>query len=156
MPRAVRILDPNEDRLGPITDTLLLSFDQRRMQAGMVFGEKGTAVEFDFAQPVQLRTDQVLLLEDGRLVEVVADAEMLIEIRAADARALAHLAWTLGEHHVPAHIFANRLRIRRSPDTEALVAALGLRGSVIHAPFEPESDLDTGHVCGHAHDHAHG
>lgn len=159
MPRAVQILDPKNDRSVPVADTLLLSFDQRRLQKGVVFGEKGTAVEFDFVHPVQLRTDTVLLLDDGRLVEVVADAEMLVELRAADARALARLAWTFGERHVPVHIFTNRLRVRRSPEIETLLTALGLQGKIVHAPFEPEADVAgahaDGHSCDHPHDHAH-
>ena len=66
---------------------------------------------------------------------------------------------------MPAQIFANRLRMRRSRDTEALIAELGLAGSVIHAPFEPENDAvththahgenDGGHAHDHSHDHHH-
>ena len=99
MPRVVKVL-PAGDRPGRVVDTLLLSFDQRRMQQGFVFGAKGTCVELDFPAPVRLSTDDALLLDDGTLVEVVAEVEPLVEVRMENAAALARLAWLLGDRHV--------------------------------------------------------
>lgn len=151
MPRAIKLLRPGEDRPARAADTLLLTFDQRRMQHGFVFGAKGTCVEFDFAEPVRLGTDDALVLDDGQVVEVVAEPEPLIEARAADAAALARLAWMLGDRHVPAQIFPNRLRVRRSSEMEAFLAQCGAKTAVIVAPFEPDREPELAH--GHAHEH---
>ena len=150
MPRTQRVLAEGEPR-GEIADTLLLRFDDRRRQQGFVFGGKGTCVELDFPEPPRLRTDDLLVLDDGRLAEVVADSEPLIELRAKDFAALARLVLTLGNRHVPVQILANRIRLQKLPEIEALVAEHGLAGIEVTAPFEPDDDPH-----GHAHDHHHG
>jgi urease accessory protein len=150
MPRTQKVLGPGEPR-GEIVDTLLLKFDDRRRQQGFVFGGKGTCVEFDFPAPPHLRTDDLLLLDDGRLAEVVADIEPLIEVRATDFAATARLILALGNRHVPVQILANRIRLQKRPEIEALVAEHGLHGVEVAAPFEPGEDAH-----GHAHDHGHG
>jgi len=153
MPRTQRILHEGEPR-GEIADTLLLKFDDRRRQQGFVFGGKGTCVEFDFPEPPRLRTDDLLVLDDGRLAEVVADSEPLIELRAKDFAALARLVLTLGNRHVPVQILANRIRLQKLPEIEALVAEHGLAGVEVTAPFEPDDDPH-GHAHDHGHHHAH-
>jgi urease accessory protein len=149
MPRTQRVLAEGEPR-GEIADTLLLRFDDRRRQQGFVFGGKGTCVEFDFPEPPRLRTDDLLVLDDGSLAEVVADSEPLIELRAKDFAALARLVLTLGNRHVPVQILTNRIRLQKRPEIEALVAEHGLAGTEVTAPFEPDDDPH-----GHAHDHGY-
>lgn len=153
MPRTQRILCAGEPR-GAVVDTLLLKFADRGKQQGFAFGGKGTCVEFDFPQPPRLRTDDLLVLDDGTLVEVVADAEPLLELRMTDFAAAARLAWMLGNRHVPVAVLANRIRMLRSAATEALLAERGLAAVELTAPFDP----DDGGACaqGHGgHDHAH-
>jgi urease accessory protein len=156
MPRAVRVLAAQE-RHSPM-DTLILDADQRRMQRGVVVGERNTRVAFEFAGPVTLRTDDVLLLDDGSAVEVVARAEPLWELRA-DVETLARLAWMLGDRHVPIEILLNRIRLRRELALEPLLTAAGAKLAAIEAPFEPEGGAytDSGHSAGHHHgqEHAH-
>jgi len=128
-----------------------LRFDDRRKQQGFVFGGKGTCIEFDFPAPPCLRTDDLLVLDDGKLAEVVADIEPVIEVRAKDFAAVARLVLTLGNRHVPVQVLANRIRLQKRPEIEALVAEHGLKGVEMAAPFEPD---DGPH--GHEHDHPHG
>jgi urease accessory protein len=156
MPRVKELLPGREPR-GEIADTLILNAEQRRMQRGFVFGGKGTCVEFDFAEPVVLRTDDVLLLDDGSVVEVVAQAEALIEVRA-DVAVLARLAWMLGDRHVPVEILPNRIRLRRDPALEPLLTAAGGKVAMIAAPFEPEGGAyaASAHAAADHHHHDHG
>ena len=124
-----------------------------------MFGVKGICVEIDLAEPARLRTDDALVLDDGELVEVVAEAEPLIEVRAADLAALARLAWHLGDRHVPVQILERRLRLARDPAIETLLQGLGAKIALIDAPFEPEGGAYEaaqahGHDHGHDHDHA--
>jgi urease accessory protein len=167
MPRASRVLHAAERRDTPVADTLILSHAQRQAQKGFLFGVKGTCVELDFAEPVRLRTDDALVLEDGGLVEIVAEPEPLIEARAADLPALARLAWHLGDRHVPIQVLERRLRLKRDPAVEALLQSLGAKVVAIEAPFEPEGGAyaapaddhhhhDHHQDHGHHHDHDHG
>src|SRR5487761_2798755 len=111
--RATRILATGDRRDRPVVDTVILDYVQRSAQTSAVTGVKGGAFEIDLVQPARLRTDDLLLLEDGGLVEVVAAAEPLIEARAADVAGLARLAWHLGDRHVPVQVLPNRIRARR-------------------------------------------
>lgn len=159
MPRATSVQPAADRKGGDIVDTLILPFAQRQVQQGFLFGMKGTCVEMDLAEPVRLRTDDALVLEDGKLVEVVAEAEPLIEVRTADLPSLARMAWYLGNLHVPVQIFERRLRLARNPEVEALLETFGAKVAAIEAPFEPEGGAyaapggDPGH---HHHDHDHG
>ena len=87
MPRATRVLRAAERRDTSAVDTLILPHAQRQAQKGFLFGVKGTCVEIDFAEPVRLRTDDALVLDDGGLVEIVAEPEPLIEANSPTAGA---------------------------------------------------------------------
>jgi urease accessory protein len=167
MPRATKILRAGEPRPASASDTLILDFDKRQAKQGFFFTGKGTCVEFDFVDPPALVTDDALVLDDGALIEVVADAEQLIEARIPDAAALARVAWRLGDRHVPVQLFANRLRIRRDAAVEALLAGVAAKLTPLTAPFEADGasvhaghdhhhhDHDHGHTHDHHHDHGH-
>lgn len=106
-----------------------------------------------------MRTDDLLLLDDGSLLEVVAAPEPLIEACAADVVTLSRLAWHLGDRHVPVQVLPNRIRARRDAAVEALLKSRGAKVTIIEAPFEPEggayaSSQEHGHVH-HDRDHAH-
>jgi len=152
VPRAVKRIAPGSGHPAPV-DTLILTCDQRRSQRGAMQGSNGMAIEFDFPEPMVLRTDDRLLLDTGEVVEVVAAAEPLIELRGGPAM-LARLAWALGDRHVPVQILANRIRLRREETLLPLIVSLGVRPSFIDAPFDPEGGAyDRAHP--HAHDHGH-
>jgi urease accessory protein len=161
MPLAKQILRAGAPRPAPAADTLILDFAQRTRQQGFVFTGQGTCIEFAFAEPPALATDDALVLDDGRIVEIVAAPEPLLEARITDPAALARLAWLLGNRHAPVQLFANRLRIQPNPEIEALLAARGARTVAIEAPFEPDAAAAAGHDHhdhhhdDHHHDHGH-
>jgi urease accessory protein len=164
MPRATRVIHAAKRQDAPVTDTLILPYAQRQAQKGFVFGVKGTCVELDFAETVRLRTDDALVLDDGGLVEVVAEPEALLEVRAPNLPALARIAWHLGDRHVPVQVLERKLRLKHDPAIETLLAGLGGKIAVIEAPFEPEGgayaapagEHHHGHEHHHRHDHGHG
>jgi urease accessory protein len=157
MPRATRVVHAAERRDATAIDTLILPHAQRQAaQKGFLFGVKGTCVELDFAEPVRLRTDDALVLDDGALVEVVAEPEALLEARAADLPSLARLAWHLGDRHVPVQILEKRLRLKRDPAVETLLQSLGAKTTAIEAPFEPEGGAYESAGSDHHHHHDHG
>jgi urease accessory protein len=140
-------------------DTVVLDFDDRHRRRMTMTGTRGLAFLLDLEQAVALRGGDALVLEDGRLVEVVAAPEPLIEIKGADPHHLIRLAWHLGNRHLPTQVMPKALRIRRDHVIETMVRRLGARVVEIEAPFDPEGGAyagghDHGHEA-HTHDHAH-
>ena len=143
-------------------DTVVLDFDDRHRRRMAMTGTRGLAFLLDLEHAIALRGGDALVLEDGRMVEVVAAPEPLIEIRGADPQHLVRLAWHLGNRHLPTQIMPKGLRIRRDHVIEAMVKGLGARIVEIEAPFDPEggayAEASHAHDAGHAHhghDHAH-
>jgi urease accessory protein len=155
MARVVKIVAAGAADGKPVVDTVILTPEQRRAPRGSVTGVKGTRCTFDLAEPVALRAGDLLVLDDGNLIEVVAEPEPLIEARAKDLTALARLAWHLGDRHVPVQLFPNRLRVRRDAAIEALLTRLGAKTVAIEAPFDPEGGAYLASTHGHHHDHHH-
>jgi urease accessory protein len=145
-------------------DTVVLDFDDRHRRRMAMTGTRGLEFLLDLEQAVALRGGDALVLEDGRLIEVVAAPEPLAEIRAQDPQHLVRIAWHLGNRHLPTQIMPKGLRIRRDHVIEAMVKGLGARIIEIEAPFDPEggayaaSQAPDTHAHGHghgAHDHGH-
>jgi urease accessory protein len=148
-------------------DTVVLDFDDRHRRRMAMTGTRGLEFLLDLENAVALRGGDALVLEDGRLIEVVAAAEPLLEIRGADPLHLVRVAWHLGNRHLPTQIMPKGLRIRRDHVIEAMVKGLGARIIEIEAPFDPEGGAyaqaahdhaahDQGHHGHHHHDdHAH-
>jgi urease accessory protein len=141
----------------PAADTVVLDFDDRHRRRMAMTGTRGLEFLLDLEAAVALRGGDALVLEDGRLVEVVAAPESLFEIRGSDPFHLVRLAWHLGNRHLPTQIMAKGLRIRRDHVIEEMVKGLGARVIEIEAPFDPEGGA---YAAGHAHEtagaaHAH-
>ncbi len=130
-------------------DTVVLDFDDRHRRRMAMTGTRGLEFLLDLENAVALRGGDALVLEDGRLVEVVAAPEPLIEIRCSDPQHLVRVGWHLGNRHLPTQIMAKGLRIRRDHVIEAMVKGLGARVIEIEAPFDPEGGAYAG--GGHAH-----
>jgi urease accessory protein len=130
-------------------DTVVLDFDDRHRRRMAMTGTRGLEFLLDLENAVALRGGDALVLEDSRLIEVVAAPEPLIEIRGADPQHLVRLAWHLGNRHLPTQIMAKGIRIRRDHVIEAMVTGLGARVIEIEAPFDPEGGAYAG--GGHAH-----
>jgi urease accessory protein len=131
-------------------DTVVLDFDDRHRRRMAMTGTRGLEFLLDLENAVALRGGDALVLEDGRLIEIVAAAEPLIEIRGADPLHLVRIAWHLGNRHLPTQIMPKGLRIRRDHVIEAMVKGLGARIIEIEAPFDPEG----GAYAQASHDHA--
>jgi len=139
------------------TDTVVLDFDDRHRRRMAMTGTRGLSFLLDLETAIALRGGDALVLEDGRLVEVVAAAEPLVEIKGADPHHLIRVAWHLGNRHLPTQIMPKALRIRRDHVIEAMVKGLGARIIEIEAPFDPEGGAYAEAAApGHAHEaHAH-
>ena len=133
----------------PPADTVVLDFDDRHRRRMAMTGTHGLEFLLDLENAVALRGGDALVLDDGRLIEVVAAPEPLLEIRGSDPHHLVRVGWHLGNRHLPTQIMARALRIRRDHVIEAMVKGLGARIVEIEAPFDPEGGAYAG--GGHAH-----
>jgi urease accessory protein len=148
---------------GVPADTVVLDFDERYRRRVTMTGVGGLEFLLDLPEATMLRGGDGLRLEDGRIIEVVAEPEPLTEIRPVDPMALIRVAWHLGNRHLPTEILPKALRIRRDPVIEAMAEGLGARVIALEAPFNPEGgayvnaegDVGHSHRHGHVHDNQH-
>jgi urease accessory protein len=140
---------------GEPTDRVVLDYDDRQRRRVAMAGSKGIAFLLDLTGNASLHSGDALVLEDGRLIEVIAAPELLLEIRCADARQLARIAWHLGNRHLPAQILDKAIRIRRDHVISDMAVGLGARVIEVEAPFDPEGGAyQTSHGHSHSYDHA--
>ena len=153
--RAIAI-KPAASWSGEPADRVLLDYDDRQRRRVAMTAANGTAFLLDLPTGARLCAGDALILEDRRLIEVVAAPEPLLEIRCTDAKHLARLAWHVGNRHLPAQILPNALRIRRDPVIAEMAIGLGARVTDVEAPFDPEGGAYRvhGHSNGHGHDHS--
>jgi urease accessory protein len=131
-------------------DTIVLDFDDRHRRRMAMTGTRGLEFLLDLENATVLRAGDALVLEDNRLIEVIAAPEPLAEIRGNDPQHLVRVAWHLGNRHLPVQIIGKGVRIRRDHVIEAMVMGLGARVIGIEAPFDPEG----GAYAGGGHTHA--
>ena len=137
---------------GDPADSVVLDHDRRQKRRFALTGTVGLAFLVDLAEAPSLRDGDGLVLEDGRIVRVVAAAEDLAEITARDPLHLARLAWHLGNRHLATEIGDRAVRIRADHVIEDMARRLGAHVRHVRAPFEPEAGAYGGHSDGHAHD----
>ncbi len=138
MLRVVSLLEP---------DIVVLAHDDRRMRRKLLRLIHGDEVLVDFPQTVTLEARQLLLLEDGRTVEVIAAEELLYEIRAKDSEHLLRLAWHIGNRHTPAQLEEGRILIKRDHVLKTMLEGLGASVVNVSEPFFAE------HGAYHSHGH---
>jgi urease accessory protein len=146
---------------GTASESLVLPFDMRsrsRFRARLMSGEEvGVMLERGHV----LRGGDLLLAQDGRVVEVGAAQESVTTLRSDDAGQLARAAYHLGNRHVALQVGDGWLRYRHDHVLDDMARGLGLLVTVEQAPFEPEHgayQASGAAVHGHSrsHDHGHG
>jgi urease accessory protein len=127
-------------------DTVHLEAQERHLRRKLVMLANGMEVFVDLQKPVQLNDGDCLVLEDGRLVQVAALPEDLLEVRGQDATHLARLAWHIGNRHLEAQIEADRILIRPDHVIAAMLEGQGAKVTFVRETFSPENG---------AYSHAH-
>lgn len=146
---------------------LRLPFDLRqksRLRTHLVSGEE---VGLMLPRGEILRGGDLVTASDGRVIEVIAQEEKILDVKAESATALAKIAYHLGNRHVPVQVGDGFLRITEDHVLEEMVKKLGGKVSHVEAPFEPEAGAyagghhqhdEMGHggkIHDHHHDHDH-
>lgn len=154
LPRATRILDHVHGTAGRITlDEAGRHRRRMAMVSDSIDGAPGIAFLLDLPEATLLRHGEGLLLDDGRVIEVIAAPEELHAVFGANPRHLLALAWHIGNRHLPAEIMGSRIHIRKDPVIKTMLEGLGARVVEVVAPFTPEGGAYGGRVDPHAHGH---
>lgn len=163
---------------GAAADSVTLSYDDRFLRRKRLVSDGGLAFLLDLERTTSLNQGDLLVLEDGRGIEVRAAAEPLLEVTGPD---LVRLAWHIGNRHTPCQIEAGRLLIQRDHVMRDMLGRIGAALREVVEPFTPEGGAyghgrthghshgdafgnapthdhghDHGHGHGHDHDHTHG
>lgn len=73
----------------------------------------------DLKDPVLFANGDLLVRDDGELIEILAADEKLFEVRGRDRTHLVELAWHLGNRHLAAQIEEDRIVILRDHEPRA-------------------------------------
>lgn len=126
---------------------------RRRMRMVSDRLANGATIAFllDLPEARLLRHGDGLVLDDGRIIEVRAKPEALMEVRARDPRHLLTLAWQIGNRHLAAEITEESIRVRRDHVIRDMLIGLGASVVDIDTPFDPEGGAYGGAHAGHHH-----
>jgi urease accessory protein len=134
---------------------LVLPFEMRCRSRFRACLENGEPVGVVIPRGTVLRGGDLLLAEDGRVIEVRAALESVSTAMTDDPRLLARAAYHLGNRHVPVELGAGWLRYGHDHVLDDMVLGLGLRLTVADLPFEPEAGAYRSHAGMHGHGHSH-
>ncbi len=123
-----------------------LEAQERHMRRKVIALNSDEDVLVDFQKAIKLEDGDCLVLEDGRLVQIAALPEDLMEVRASDSNHLSRLAWHIGNRHLEAQIEATRILIR--PD-HVIARMLEGQGAVIRKTREKFSPEHGAYSHGH-------
>jgi urease accessory protein len=140
---------------GPSADVVRLDYDHRTRRRMTLTGAGGLSFLLDLAETPVLRAGDGVRLEDGRIVAVEAAPERLLEITCGDERALARIAWHLGNRHLAAEIGARVIHVRDDHVIADMARRLGAGARIVERPFNPEGGA-YGHGAVQGHHHHHG
>ena len=138
------------------TGKVVLPHDLRHLRRKLLHLENGDMVMLDLKEPVLFASGDMLVLEDGELIEIVAADEKLFEIKGKDRVHLIELAWHLGNRHLGAQIEEDRILILRDHVIRSMLEGLGATVAEVSEPFQPARGAYHSHGS-HApgHDHGH-
>jgi urease accessory protein len=135
-------------------DIVVLAYDERLLRRRRLVTVHDEGFLVDLAETVGVDERDCFELADGRLIEVIAAEEELMEVQGD----LHRYAWHIGNRHAPCQIEGDRLLIRRDHVLRAMLQGLGALVKDVVEPFTPEGGAyGLGRVMGHSHGgQAHG
>lgn len=132
--------------------TVVLTYDERHVRRRALSLPNGDRILLDFPEAVVLAAGEQLLLEDDTVVEIQAAEEALLSITAKNPLHLTELAWHIGNRHLAAAIYPDRILIASDHVIKAMLEGLGAAVSEVSEPFNPVRGAYSG---SHGHSHGH-
>ncbi|TAJ71909.1 MAG: urease accessory protein UreE [Phenylobacterium sp.] len=139
---------------GDPADQVTLDYDGRHRRRIVLTGASGAEYLLDLAEATHLKDGDGLQLPGGGILAVVAKPEPLLEITAHSPAELIRLAWHIGNRHLAAQVFADRILIRRDHVIAHMLEHQGAHIRDVEAAFDPEGGAYHDHG-GHEHGHGH-
>jgi urease accessory protein len=158
MLRAASVVRKPAVKAERVVETVTLDHEGRHRRRVTLVGDGGLEFVLDLENATALNDGDALKLEDGRLVQVKAAAQKLLEIRAENPLRLMRMAYHVGNRHVSAEITADAIYIEDDHVLAEMARGQGCKVSAVMRAFAPERgayDHDCGHDHG-AHEHHHG
>lgn len=122
---------------GPVHDLVTLAYDERMLRRRRLVTAHDQSFVVDLAETVSLADGDAFELTDGRLVQVVAAAEALMQVAAVKPGDLPRLAWHIGNRHAPCQIGPAALIRQRDKVLRGMLEGLGAVVTDIRGPVRP-------------------
>ena len=135
----------------PVSGQVVLRHDERHLRRKLLHLGDNSMVMLDLKEAVLLCDGDLLEIDDGSVVQIVAAEEKLLEIRARDRVHLLQLAWHLGNRHLPAQIEDDRILVVRDHVIADMLRGLGAEVTEIEAGFQPVRGAYHAHGGQHGH-----
>lgn len=136
--------------------TVSLDWDTRQRSRFEALDSDGRRIVAALPRGAIVRGGDVLVLDDGSLVRVIAARQPLLVVHArlqSGPFDLMRAAYHLGNRHVALELQGDHLKIEPDHVLVQMLEQMQLAVHPIDAPFEPESGA---YANGHAHRHADG
>ena len=155
MLRATSVIRKPAVRADKVVETLTLDHEDRNRRRVALKGDGGLDILLDLDKPTVLADGDAVRLEDGRLVQIRAAAQRLLEIRAENPLRLMRVAWHIGNRHTPAEVTADAIYIEEDHVLAEMIRGQGCAMATVERPFQPERGAYDHDHSGHDH-HEHG
>lgn len=137
----------------PIHSTVTLAYDDRHRRRIKMTADNGEDFLLDLEQATYLAEGDLLELEDGTSIKVVAALEEVMDVTCPNLAETARIAWHIGNRHMPIQVLENgAIRLRHDHVLQHMIEGLGGECEKKTAAFAPEPGAyksSGGH--GHAH-----
>ncbi len=165
MIRATSVVRRPAVRAEKVADIITLDHQARHRRRIAMTADGGLAFLLDLEKATVLADGDAVKLEDGRLVQVKAAPEALVEVRTLNPLRLMKVAWHLGNRHVPTEITEDAVYFAEDHVLMEMVRGLGAGVEKVMRPFRPEKGAyeaaeahghgEAGHHDHEHHDHSH-
>jgi urease accessory protein len=154
MLRATAIVRKPAVKADKVADTVTLDHEGRNRRRIALKGDAGLDFLLDLDKATVLNDGDAVKLEDGRLVQVKAAPQKLLELRAENPLRLLKAAYHVGNRHTPAEVTADAIYIEEDHVLAEMARGQGCTVTPVMRAFQPERGAYE-HDCGHDHSHGH-
>jgi urease accessory protein len=147
-------LDRTIDRPRAADRRLVLPFGERSKSRLRAMLDNGEEAGLFLERGSVLRHGDLLLADDGRVIEVQAAPETVSTVHTDDALMLARASYHLGNRHVALQIGTGWLRYQHDHVLDDMLRGFGLEVVIEQIPFDPEGGAYVA-ASHHAHTHSH-
>jgi len=139
--------------------SLSLDWDQRQKSRLDASDSQGRALGIFLPRGTVMRGGDVLVAEDGSLIQVQATPQALLRVSSCAEHGspfdLLRAAYHLGNRHVQLELTPEHLQFEPDHVLAQLLRQMHLIVTEVQAAFEPEAGAYAESHAGHGHDHGH-